>query len=119
MAPVMVVTFCVAAFSSDGGQPRNRSRDVGPVPDAEKSLSAPGNLHIAEVPQFILLTNDDAITPSLHRLLRDVVDRRKANGCSISITAFAHINNPKYKDDYTGADRGGRLCVIMITFDLM
>lgn len=42
-------------------------------------------------PQFILLTNDDSVSPTVHKLLRSVTDGRRSatGGCPAVATMFA------------------------------
>ena len=53
------------------------------------SLTAPGALSPDEVPQFVLITHDDAITPLADMKVRSVTDgHRNPNGCNVPATWF-------------------------------
>lgn len=53
------------------------------------SLAAPGGLQGADIPQFVLITHDDAISSLANTVLRSVVDGFKnPNGCNVVATWF-------------------------------
>lgn len=53
------------------------------------SLTAPGNLAPQDIPQFIIVTHDDAITALANRGVRSVTDGHKnPNGCNVPATWF-------------------------------
>ncbi|KAL4514928.1 hypothetical protein Ndes2526A_g03722 [Nannochloris sp. 'desiccata'] len=55
------------------------------------SISAPGNIPAAELPQFVLITHDDAISAISDRAVRSITDGHKnPNGCNVPATWFVN-----------------------------
>ncbi|EFN51596.1 hypothetical protein CHLNCDRAFT_139978 [Chlorella variabilis] len=54
----------------------------------EPSNSPPGGLDVANTPQFILFTHDDAVLSSTHELMKSVTDGRSFSGCPATATLF-------------------------------
>lgn len=60
-------------------------------------------LHRCTLPQFILLTHDDAISDASHELLRAVLDSAPSvNGCPVVFTLFINTGNQFNRLAYTG-----------------
>lgn len=57
------------------------------------SSSPPGGLPAKSIPQFVVVTNDDAITVVTMPVILDIVDKhRMKNGCKPPVTWFVSIN---------------------------
>jgi len=53
------------------------------------SNSAPGGLTPEETPQFMLITNDDAVNPFSNKVVRAVIDKHtNPNGCNVPATWY-------------------------------
>eukprot|EP00887_Chlorella_sp_A99_P005368 scaffold1.g5368.t1 len=53
------------------------------------STQAPGGLPTKQIPQFVLLTHDDAVTEEAHAVVRELIDKYKnPNGCRLVATWF-------------------------------
>ena len=63
------------------------------------SLRTPGGLSRGETPQFVLLTNDDAVFNDTHSLISHVIGGRHANGCPLAFTLFAMLSGTWPYDD--------------------
>lgn len=80
----------------------------------EARLEPPGGLQPARVPQFVLLTHDDALMAKTDTVLRELTEGLAANGCPVTATLFTQVQGTDcellrklWEDGFEVADHTG------------
>ncbi|XP_049275839.1 chitin deacetylase 1 [Rhipicephalus sanguineus] len=83
------------------------------------STKPPGNLNVSDMPQFVMLTFDDAIREQNMEFYRKLLDpgrsRNRANGCNMAATFFVSAGYTDYSLVYEIHSVGSKIAIHSIT----
>lgn len=87
VASIIISAYTAAAFGPAGYNCDPNACKIGSCQCP--SLSNPGGLQPSEIPQFVLITHDDAVSELANFVVRSAVDGFKnPNGCNVPVTWF-------------------------------